>query len=218
MNEQLYQARRRCAPPFLRYLQKTWGGGGNQPPPGCARVKIVGHTIRHESRKAREASQVCGLQFGDSSSGHRGAVRHLHGLLLCNVPAEKKRKTIVNRTDKIMNTWAAHTKTTTRNTHLKTGQGENVVTIPFSLHFPVPACTYLITNHLFCLNNTDHFPELKTAESYMNEMLPPCKVVGTILGSKWLHRCVNANNFFLYFFFWGGGGFRPHLKNSLYLH
>ena len=43
MNEQLYQARRRCAPPFLRYLQKTWGGGGGRKstPPGCARVKLV---------------------------------------------------------------------------------------------------------------------------------------------------------------------------------
>ena len=43
MNEQLYQARRRCAPPLLRYLQKkTEGGAGiNPPPPGCARVNII---------------------------------------------------------------------------------------------------------------------------------------------------------------------------------
>ena len=43
MNEQLYQARRRCAPPFLRYLQKNLRGGGAEinPPPGCARVNLA---------------------------------------------------------------------------------------------------------------------------------------------------------------------------------
>ena len=48
MNEQLYQARRRCAPPFLRYLQKTWGGGAEITPPGCARVKVIEVTRGHQ--------------------------------------------------------------------------------------------------------------------------------------------------------------------------
>ena len=33
MREQVCKIRRRCAPPFSRYLRKTWGGGGVKPPP-----------------------------------------------------------------------------------------------------------------------------------------------------------------------------------------
>ena len=59
MNEQLYQARRRCAPPFLRYLQKNWGGGGREiNPPGCARVNPRPYSVFCHLRPCRGGGGV----------------------------------------------------------------------------------------------------------------------------------------------------------------
>ena len=77
--EQLWQIWRRYAPPFFRYLRKTWGGGRMTAPPPAVRGLKVSQFIRI----SEDVFEKRAINFGDSAHRiRRMKVLHLFAVNL----------------------------------------------------------------------------------------------------------------------------------------